>query len=178
MPLSNLEDQLDRLVAQLADLEECKADLDSDEYEETKRETLEQLEEFSQSLSAMKSGNMTLIDELNAMQLAIQAAISQAFHTPEVIRLFAKRQPGQLRIRLAQIERDSKIGKLSFEVYVQQKVEILIALRKLGDDLQPDELNFLQNNASDALKEFERVTDEQIKNEVIASQLNKSGSKT
>lgn len=44
-------------------------DLDSDEYEETKRETLEQLEEFSQSLSELRSGNMTLIDELNRMQL-------------------------------------------------------------------------------------------------------------
>ncbi len=60
-----------------------------------------------------------------------------------------------------QIERDSKIGKLALEIYVQQKVEILIALRKLGDSLLTDEINFLQNNASDALKEFEKVTDEQ-----------------
>lgn len=34
---------------------------------------------------------------------AIQAAISQAFRTPEVIRLFAKKQPGQLRTRLAEV---------------------------------------------------------------------------
>lgn len=32
---------------------------------------------------------------------AIQAAISQAFQTPEVIRLFAKKQPDQLRTKLA-----------------------------------------------------------------------------
>ena len=32
---------------------------------------------------------------------AIQAAVSNAFKTPEVIRLFAKREPGQLRERLA-----------------------------------------------------------------------------
>ena len=44
-------------------------DLDSDEYEETKKETLEQLEEFSQSLSNLRAGNMTLVDELNRMQL-------------------------------------------------------------------------------------------------------------
>lgn len=31
---------------------------------------------------------------------AIQAAVSEAFHTPEVIGLFAKKQPGQLRGRL------------------------------------------------------------------------------
>lgn len=34
---------------------------------------------------------------------AIQAAISQAFKTPEVIRLFAKKQPGQLRTRLGEV---------------------------------------------------------------------------
>jgi flavin-binding protein dodecin len=32
---------------------------------------------------------------------AIQAAVSNAFKTPEVIRWFAKREPGQLRDRLA-----------------------------------------------------------------------------
>ena len=36
-------------------------------------------------------------------QQAIQAAISEAFKTPEVIRLFAKKQPGQLRQRLAEV---------------------------------------------------------------------------
>jgi len=33
---------------------------------------------------AVQSGSMTLQDELGAMKLAIQAAISQAFKTPEV----------------------------------------------------------------------------------------------
>lgn len=80
-----------------------REDLEVAEYEETKRETLEQLEEFNRSLMKIKSGNMTLIDSLNSMQLAIQAAISNAFKTPEVIRLFAKKQPDQLRIRMSQV---------------------------------------------------------------------------
>ena len=40
----NLNDQLERLVQQLQDLEECREDLDDDEYEETKKETLDQLQ--------------------------------------------------------------------------------------------------------------------------------------
>ena len=44
-------------------------DLEPEEYEETKRETIEQLREFNTSLSNMKGGNMTLVDELNRMQL-------------------------------------------------------------------------------------------------------------
>lgn len=86
---SNLEDQLDRLVAQLADLEECKSvdcsfilmiflnifyqfnrnDLDAEEYEETKKETIEQMEDFNKYLAKLTSGNMTLVDEIGSMQL-------------------------------------------------------------------------------------------------------------
>lgn len=80
-----------------------RGDLDADEYEETKTETLEQLKEFNASLAKMKGGDMTLVNELNRMQLAIQAAISEAFKTPEVIRMFAKKQPGQLRQRLGEV---------------------------------------------------------------------------
>ena len=42
--------------------------------------------------------------------------MSQAFKTPEVIRMFAKREPGQLRARIGEMDRDAKIGKISKEV--------------------------------------------------------------
>ncbi len=48
-----------------------REDLEEEEYEETKRETLEQLKEFNDSLTKMKGGNMTLVDELNRMQLVL-----------------------------------------------------------------------------------------------------------
>ncbi|XP_064598869.1 protein LZIC-like [Liolophura sinensis] len=154
----NLEEQLDRLMQQLSDLEECREDLDADEYEETKGDTMEQLKEFKESLDKMMEGNLSLVDELNGMQLAIQAAIGEAFKTPEVIRLFAKKQPGQLRQRLADIKRDTKIGKLSAEVSTQQSVEILTALKKLGEQLTPEEEAYLQSNSNTSLKEFEKVS--------------------
>ncbi|XP_074654780.1 protein LZIC-like [Tubulanus polymorphus] len=154
----NLGEQLDRLMQQLTDLEECREDLDEDEYEETKKDTMEQLKEFSDSLNRMKGGDLSLIDNLNAMQLAIQAAISDAFKTPEVIRLFAKKQPGQLRQRLAEVNRDVKVGKLASELATQQMVEILTALKKLDEKLTPAEQEFLQSNSNTSLKQFERVT--------------------
>ncbi|XP_070561681.1 protein LZIC-like [Ptychodera flava] len=154
----NLEEQLDRLMAQLSDLEECREDLDDEEYEETKSETLEQLKELKETLAKITAGDMSLVDELNSMQLAIQAAISQAFKTPEVIRLFAKKQPGQLRQRMAEIQRDNKVGKISQDVYTQQAVEILTALKKLGDQLTPSEEAFLQSNSNKALNDFEKVS--------------------
>lgn len=78
-------------------------DLDIDEYEETKKETIEQLKEFNQTLAKLQKGDMTLVDEIGAIQLAIQAAISDAFKTPEIIRLFARKQPAQLRIKLSNV---------------------------------------------------------------------------
>jgi len=74
-----------------------------EEYEEMKQETLDQLKELNESASKMKQGNLSLIDKMNGIQLAIQAAVSQAFQTPEVIQMFAKKQQPELRQRLADV---------------------------------------------------------------------------
>lgn len=92
---TNVEDQLNRLMTQLSDLESMKGDLEPAEYEQTKRDTVEQLAEFEASLKKMMAGNMTLVTELGAYQLALQAAVRGAFKSPEVVKMFAKKQPGQ-----------------------------------------------------------------------------------
>ena len=46
----NIENQLERLMTQLNDLEEMREELDEEEYITTKQETLEQLKEFQKSL--------------------------------------------------------------------------------------------------------------------------------
>jgi len=43
------------------------------------------------------------MDELSSMKLAVRAAISEAFKTPEVIRMFASRRPGDLRQKLIEV---------------------------------------------------------------------------
>ena len=47
--------------------------------------------------------------------MAIQSAISQAFKAPEVIKMFALKQPKQLREHIEQIKRDGLLGKNSAE---------------------------------------------------------------
>lgn len=124
---TNVEDQLNRLLAQLQDLEEGKEFLDEDEYESTKADTLQQLKEFETTLKKMIAGDMSLVDSLGNVQLvispfhafvhfgliralpfpspkAIQAAVSQAFKTPEVIKLFARKEPRLLRSKLVSIQ--------------------------------------------------------------------------
>ena len=46
-----------------------RADLDEDEYEGTKRDTLEQLDEIGMSLKKFTSGDLTLVNSVNALQL-------------------------------------------------------------------------------------------------------------
>ena len=48
-----------------------REDLDDDEYEETKKETVEQLKEFKDTLDKFAAGNVTLVDEISSMQLVI-----------------------------------------------------------------------------------------------------------
>eukprot|EP00240_Pyramimonas_obovata_P014134 CAMPEP_0118933618 /NCGR_PEP_ID=MMETSP1169-20130426/12091_1 /TAXON_ID=36882 /ORGANISM="Pyramimonas obovata, Strain CCMP722" /LENGTH=203 /DNA_ID=CAMNT_0006876401 /DNA_START=61 /DNA_END=673 /DNA_ORIENTATION=+ len=158
----NAEDQVARLMSQLSDLEELREDLDDDEYAETKAETLQQLEEFKASLQKMMSGDITLQDELGAMKMAIQAAVSQAFQTPEVIQMFAFKQPEQLRAKLEQIQEQHHLGKIADSTYYQQSVEIMSALQKLKQTLTDTELSFMKQHMSDSLAAFEAVNGEEL----------------
>jgi uncharacterized protein YoxC len=89
-------------------------DMEIEEYNETKQETLDQLKELNESISKMKDGNLSLIDEANSMQLTIQAAISNAFQTPEVLQMFAKKQQPELRQRLAAVISSSSSSSFLF----------------------------------------------------------------
>jgi len=100
----------------------------------------------------MMKGDVTLVDHLGSMQLAIQAAVSNAFKTPEVIAMFAKKQPALLRLKLTQLQKGNSYTN------VDQALEILAALRKLGEELSGEEANFLQQNMTQSLADFEKIT--------------------
>ena len=53
-------------------LKYLRNEMSIEEYNETKEETLEQFQELNISLSKLKEGNLSLIDELSSMQLAIR----------------------------------------------------------------------------------------------------------
>lgn len=90
---------MNRLLKQLEDCEELKGELDQEEYEVTKQvyffffyinflqETLDQMNEFRATLKKMTEGNITLVNQFGSVQLAMQAAVSKAFQTPEIIKL-------------------------------------------------------------------------------------------
>lgn len=127
-----------------------------EEYNEQKQETVEQLKELNASVAKFKEGNLSLVDQMNAIQLAIQAAVSNAFQTPEVIQMFAKKEKPQLRQRLADLDERLKLGQIAdVKSALRQKLEILYALQKLGEKLTVDENEFLLLNSNTNMKEFE-----------------------
>ena len=75
------------------------------------------MQEIETQLNKLLAGDVSLVTEFGAMRLALQAAIADAFQTPEVIRLFAKKEPDALRTRLAAIQQDHKLTRLSFEAF-------------------------------------------------------------
>ena len=95
-------------------------------------------------------------------QLATQAAVSKAFQTPEILKLFALKQPAQLRERLTVLRRDHKLGKVaSAAAYNTETVEILTALKKLGGELSAEESAFMQDHMTSGLAAFEKVAEEE-----------------
>eukprot|EP01125_Pyxidicula_operculata_P008094 TRINITY_DN273_c0_g1_i6.p1 TRINITY_DN273_c0_g1~~TRINITY_DN273_c0_g1_i6.p1 ORF type:complete len:156 (+),score=44.37 TRINITY_DN273_c0_g1_i6:232-699(+) len=129
--------------------------MDESEYNEMKEETIDQLNQMKENLASMMKGDVSLVSQVGSLQLAIQAAISQAFKTPEVVRMFATKNSGGMRQRLVDLERDKKLGKVSEGSATQQTVEILSALKKLGEKLSPEEESYLSSHMTEALASFE-----------------------
>ena len=107
----------------------------------------------------MKQGDLSLVDSLNSVQLAIQAAIKGAFKNTEIIQMFAKKEPAQLRQKLIEVQAAQRTKKITKSVAVGQTVEILAALRNLGEELSAEENQFLSSHAGDTMAQFETVRD-------------------
>lgn len=97
--------------------------------------TLCGLQEFDAQLKRMMEGDMTLVSELGAIKLALEAAIASAFNTNDVLRSFAKRQPAALRTRLAQMHEELKLGRLPGEAFKKGALDVLQSLKRLGEEV-------------------------------------------
>jgi hypothetical protein len=133
---ANVQDQLSRLLTQLQDLEDLRDEIDDDEYAEVRGDTLDQLREFDAQLNKMAQGDLTLVSELGAIKLALESAVREAFRTPEVIRMFASKEPTALRGRLARLHEEVKLGRLTESAFRVQAVEVIVALKRLGEEVR------------------------------------------
>ncbi|KAK0393101.1 hypothetical protein QR680_000055 [Steinernema hermaphroditum] len=155
--ISNVHEQLDRLARQLRDIEIEKASMNEEDYREMRTDTIDQLKDLSMTLERIQSGDMSVFDQITTTRLAIRAAVSQAFKTPEIIMLFVKKEPPVLRLKLENLESDFRLKRVDEDVYKERKYEILLALQKLGDELRSEEDQFLRDHVSFSPDDLELV---------------------
>uniref|UniRef100_A0A1I7UUB7 Protein LZIC n=1 Tax=Caenorhabditis tropicalis TaxID=1561998 RepID=A0A1I7UUB7_9PELO len=143
--IKNAQKTIDRLIRQLAEIDNEKSSLDEEEYRDLRESTVNQLEEFGKIVERLQGGDVSLIDELTATKIAIRAAISKAFKTPEVMALFAGKKNGLLREKLMMTETNYRSQKISKQEYHERKFEILMALQRLDEKLTGDESKYLRD---------------------------------
>lgn len=81
-------------------------ELDAAEYTETRSDTLEQLREFGDSLSRMKEGNLSLVDDLNRIQLVSWTCHSLKFSCLRHCSLFSRKSGKVRELNVASVRLD------------------------------------------------------------------------
>ncbi|CCD72515.1 Beta-catenin-interacting ICAT domain-containing protein [Caenorhabditis elegans] len=143
--IKNAQKTIDRLIRQLAEIEQEENNLEEDEYRELREDTVNQLQEYGKIVERLQGGDVSLIDDLTATKIAIRTAISKAFKTPEIMALFAGKHTGLLREKLMMTETNYRSQKMPKQGYLERKFEILMALRRLEETLTEDERKFLSD---------------------------------
>ncbi|KAG2386109.1 hypothetical protein C9374_002555 [Naegleria lovaniensis] len=150
-----IQQQLSRLLKQLQDVENDKEMLDSEEeYLEIKRETLQQLEEFQQTLNQIGQNDEILRDDIRSFRMAVRAACVETFKTLEIIQMFAQQNTNQIKEKLSSLETSFRLHKIPESEFISQKTEILGALQKLNSPLTQEQEQFLKKHMNSKLKEF------------------------
>ena len=94
----------------------------------------------------MTSGDITLVDTVNGAQLAIQAAIRSHRDnatTGAGVFSFGQGERDALRGRIAAIDAELKLGRISASGHADGKFEILASLERLGEVLPPADVEFM-----------------------------------
>lgn len=71
----------------------------------------------------MHKGNTTLETKVSQMRNAIRDAISNAFNTNEMIKMFGEQDTNELLNQLIQLEQDFKLKRISLEDLEPKKVK-------------------------------------------------------
>jgi hypothetical protein len=142
----------------LKDLDELKDELTEEEIQETRSDTMGELNQFRDNLDRMIAGDMTLMDHLGALRLATMAAINEAFKTPDIIRMFSSRETEQLRQSLAHLEEELHTRKISQGQYDEKAIQILTALKSLNEPLSDEEAAYLAKLMQNRFSGFQEST--------------------
>lgn len=90
----------------------------------------------------MVSGDLSLVNDIGRVQLAIQSAIRTSVNL-DAVQNFKTRENIALKSKLSTSDVDFKLGKMTAVEYDRVKHETLLALQKLGEVMSPIDQEFL-----------------------------------
>ena len=122
--LAMVQLQVERMMAELSDLESMREDLDDEEYASSKAEAELQLAEFTVTLNKLKSGGIG-IDDTSGPYVASSAGGS-------AVQAAKSNELSSLRSKLTQLETDNRLGKISPHFFVTQAGDVVQKLSQMG----------------------------------------------
>jgi hypothetical protein len=97
-------------------------ELSAEEFEAMKEETLEQIKEFSDSLTRMNKGDLSIDTKISQMREEIRAAIANSFNTIEMIKMFGLQNANELERQLLDIDEEYKLKRITLDQMEAKKV--------------------------------------------------------
>jgi len=97
-----------------------------------KQDTLDQLEKFSTSLQEkLKSGDLSLLDEIKKSQLEIQAIVKKSFDIGKLKENLVHGEVSSLRDKIEILQRDFSLNRIAESKYVKDKLTLINNLQDL-----------------------------------------------
>lgn len=128
--LKNVMDELNRLNNQLKDLETYKDDFEPEEAEQIKKETLDQLNEVTKRLEKMKTGELSIMSEVEKAQRMLNQILVENYKMKDVLGMYLSTETNYLRHNLEYIQSQLKLKKISQEEFNNSAISILDLISK------------------------------------------------
>ena len=142
--LKNCDAHVRRLQNQLEDLSNpslvARMQSPPSLVESMRRDTLQSLEKFASIREKLARGNLN-VSSWSSTEIKKKFTLERirdAFETEAIYALFFERDREGLRDRLAVVERELRLGKED-EKLENEKIEILVALKNLGERMTEEE---------------------------------------
>lgn len=155
-----------RLLTQLRDLDDMREDLSPEEYTSSKADTLQQMEDFQKTLEKLVAGDVTLVSQFGAMQLAVREAILGGSDRGGIQRLFANKSTSGLRSKLASLEQDLKLNRIQADAFASLATDIIVSLERLGEALSQGEQELLEKGKRN-MQGYEEAFDDAVGGHIV-----------
>ena len=101
-----------------------------------KKDTLEQLDKFASSLQEkLKSGDLSLLDQIKKSQLEIQAIVKKSFDIGKLKEGLVHGEVSSIRDKIEILQRDFSLNRIAESKYVKDKLTLINNLQDLKTEV-------------------------------------------